>query len=124
VKLPRFTAGTVLHNQYVRAGGDFNRMVDSAARRRAALPVGQLVADLRDIVGSRRLAPGQKLADALMDVLVHGQDITVPLGLAHPMPPEAARTSAVPLLAGRTATLSRLSGAGTAQLATTSRDHR
>ncbi len=64
--------------EIVRARGSFNRMVDRTARRHAARPVDQLVAELRDTVGSRRLAPGQKLADALMDVLVHGQDIAVP----------------------------------------------
>lgn len=50
--------------------------------------------DLRDIVGSRRLAPGQRLRDALMDVLVHGQDIAVPLGRCRAMPLEAGRASA------------------------------
>lgn len=80
--------------EIVRARGSFNRMVDNTARQHAIHPVDQLVAELRGIVGSRRLAPGQKLADALMDVLVHGQDIAVPLGLHHPMPPEAARASA------------------------------
>lgn len=155
---PRMGVPTVLV-EIVRARGSFNRMVDSTARRRSTRPVGQLVADLRDIVGSRRLAPGQKLADALMDVLVHGQDIAVPLNKTHPMPLEAARVSAehlwrigfpfharkrlrgfrlsatdvdwaagdgaevrgsiealLPLLAGRTATLPRLSGAGVAEL--------
>lgn len=146
--------------ELVRAGGSFNRMVDRSARRHAVSPVDQLVTELRGIVGTRRLAPGQKLADALMDVLVHGQDIAVPLGRRHPMPPEAARASAehlwrigfpfharkklrgfrlnatdvdwaagegaeisgpidaiLPLLAGRTATLPRLTGRGAAHLA-------
>lgn len=146
--------------EIVRARGSFNRMVDRTARRHAARPVDQLVAELRDTVGSRRLAPGQKLADTLMDVLVHGQDIAVPLGLRHQMPLEAARASAehlwrigfpfharktlrgfrlhatdvdwavgdgaeitgsidaiLPLLAGRTATLPRLTGQGAAHLA-------
>lgn len=146
--------------ELVRARGSFDRMVDRTARRHAARPVDQLVAELRGIVGSRRLAPGQKLADALMDVLVHGQDIALPLGRRHPMPLEAARSSAehlwrigfpfhtrtklcgyrfsatdvdwaagdgaviqgpieaiLPLLAGRTATLPRLTGDGAAQLA-------
>ncbi len=80
--------------ELVRARGSFNRMVDRTARRHAADPVDHLVAELHGIVGSRRLAPGQKLADALMDVLVHGQDIAVPLGRRHQMPLEAARASA------------------------------
>ena len=146
--------------EIVRARGSFNRMVDRTARRHAARPVDQLITELHGIVGSRRLAPGQKLADALMDVLVHGQDIAVPLGRRRQMPPEAARASAehlwrigfpfharkklrgfrlsatdvdwaagagaeirgpvdaiLPLLAGRTATLPRLTGEGAAHLA-------
>jgi len=146
--------------ELVRARGSFNRMIDRTARRHAARPIDQLVAELHGIVGSRRLAPGQKLADALMDVLVHGQDIAVPLGRRRPMPSQAARVSAehlwrigfpfharkklrgfrlsatdvdwaagagaeitgpidaiLPLLAGRTATLPRLTGQGAAHLA-------
>lgn len=84
--------GTVV--EFARAGGSFNRMINDTAQRHAVRPVEQLVAELRGIVGSRRLAPGQRLPDAVMDVLVHGQDIAVPLGRRHPMPPGAARASA------------------------------
>lgn len=80
--------------EFARARGSFNRMIYGTARRHAARPVDQLVAELRASVGSRRLAPGQKLADALMDVLVHGQDIAIPLGRRRDMPADAARASA------------------------------
>ncbi len=50
----------------------------------------QIVAALRAMVGSRRKVPGTSDRDPLMDVLVHGQDIAVPLGIARPMPVEAA----------------------------------
>jgi uncharacterized protein (TIGR03083 family) len=77
-----------------RARGSFNRMVHDTAKRQALRSTGELVALVRAGVGSRRLAPGQKLKDALMDVLVHGQDIALPLGRHRPMPSEAAITSA------------------------------
>ncbi|GEL19250.1 maleylpyruvate isomerase family mycothiol-dependent enzyme [Pseudonocardia asaccharolytica] len=80
--------------EFVRARGSFDRMIDASARWHATRGTDQLVADLRGIVGSRRLAPGQRLADALMDVLVHGQDIALPLGRRREMPAEAARASA------------------------------
>lgn len=80
--------------EVIRARRSFDRMVDVTARRRAAEPTDRLVAQLRAIAGSRRLAPGQKLPDAVMDVLVHGQDIAVPLGLARPVPTPAAVASA------------------------------
>ncbi|NGO15208.1 maleylpyruvate isomerase family mycothiol-dependent enzyme [Streptomyces sp. HC44] len=78
----------------VRARGSFNRMVDNTARREAARPPVELVAALQAASGSRHLAPGQKLAVVMMDVLVHGQDIAIPLGIDRPMPLEAARYSA------------------------------
>lgn len=78
----------------VRARGSFNRMVDNTARQEAVRPPAELVAELRAASGSRHLAPGQKLADAMMDVLVHGQDIAIPLCIDRPMPLEAARFSA------------------------------
>ncbi|MFC4910130.1 maleylpyruvate isomerase family mycothiol-dependent enzyme [Actinomadura gamaensis] len=80
--------------EFVRARGDFDRMVDGTARREARRPVGQICAELRRASTSRHLAPGQSLADAMLDVLVHGQDIAVPLGVERPMPPEPARLSA------------------------------
>jgi uncharacterized protein (TIGR03083 family) len=50
----------------------------------------QIVAALRGMVGSRRKVPMTADRDPLMDILVHGQDITVPLGIDRPMPAEAA----------------------------------
>ncbi|MEO3783952.1 maleylpyruvate isomerase family mycothiol-dependent enzyme [Actinocorallia sp. B10E7] len=90
---PRMPLRTLLV-EAARAGGRFNRLVDNTARRKAELPREELVAELRAAVGTRRLAPGQKLADALMDVLVHGQDLAIPLGVERAMPLEAARVSA------------------------------
>ncbi|HEY0636397.1 MAG TPA: maleylpyruvate isomerase family mycothiol-dependent enzyme [Pseudonocardiaceae bacterium] len=83
---PRFTYATAFL-EFARARGSFDRMVhDTAVRRAAARTPEELVLDLRATVGSRRLAPGQQLMDALMDVLVHGQDIALPLDLRRPMP--------------------------------------
>lgn len=50
----------------------------------------EIVAALRAMVGSRKKIPVTTERDPLMDVLVHGQDITVPLGIDRPMPVEAA----------------------------------
>jgi uncharacterized protein (TIGR03083 family) len=77
-----------------RARGSFNRMIDNTAKREAARAVGDLVAELRGASGSRHLAPGQKLTDAMMDVLVHGQDIALPVGIDRAMPLQAARAAA------------------------------
>lgn len=50
----------------------------------------QIVAAMRAMVGSRRKVPLTNDRDPLMDVLVHGQDIAVPLGIDRPMPTDAA----------------------------------
>ena len=54
----------------------------------------QIVAALRGMVGSRKHIVGTKPLDPLTDVLVHGQDIAVPLGIDRPMPAAPAAASA------------------------------
>lgn len=90
---PQITIGGALV-EFTKARGSFHRMVHDTAVKQAALPTAELVALLRGAVGCRRLAPGQKLKDALMDVLVHTQDVALPLGRTWPMPAQAATTSA------------------------------
>jgi len=90
---PRMKIGKTL-GAFVRARGSFNQMVDQTARAEARRPTDELVAELRGIVGSRKLAPGQSLKNALMDVMVHSQDITLPLGVERHMPVEAAVVAA------------------------------
>ena len=91
--LAHMTAGRALV-AVVRARGDFDRMVLDTARLHAAAPPQQLVAELRAMVGSRRTAPGITSLEPLLDVLVHGQDIGLPLGRRRRMPVDAAATAA------------------------------
>lgn len=73
----------------VRSGFRFDpmmqRLVRSDNRTR-----DQITTALRAMVGSRRRPPTPTPLDPLMDVLVHGQDIAVPLGIDRPMPVPAA----------------------------------
>ncbi len=65
------------------------RLWDAAAAiaiAHAALPTDQLVAQLRRDAAARTLPSFTNPENALLDVLVHGQDIAVPLGLSHPVP--------------------------------------
>lgn len=78
----------------LRAGGSLQRMIHDSAVRHAALPPEHLTAQLRGMRGSRRTAPGVSSLEPLLDVLVHGQDIAVPLGRSRTMPVEAAATAA------------------------------
>lgn len=49
-----------------------------------------IVAALRGMVGSRKKILGTSDRDPLMDILIHGQDIAVPLGINRAMPVQAA----------------------------------
>lgn len=78
----------------VRARGDFDRMeIDLAARRASAHPTGELVAQLRASADSARRFPGSAPIDPLMDLVVHAQDITRPLGLPYASPPDVVAAS-------------------------------
>lgn len=75
----------------IRSGFNFDRMEDRFARERAArFRPEELIAQIRETAGSPHRTPGAKLADPLLDALVHGQDIARPLGLARPVPLEPA----------------------------------
>jgi uncharacterized protein (TIGR03083 family) len=78
----------------LRAGGRLQRMIHDSAVRHASLPPAQLADQLRGMTGSRRTAPGVTPIEPLLDVLVHGQDIAVPLGRRRTMPVLAATTAA------------------------------
>ncbi|MFF7564963.1 maleylpyruvate isomerase family mycothiol-dependent enzyme [Streptomyces pseudovenezuelae] len=89
----RFSRGRVVR-EMVRARGNWNRMIHDSAVREADAPVTEIVAGLRSIIGSRRLAPTTSPREPLLDLLVHGQDIALALGRARPVPPVAARDAA------------------------------
>lgn len=77
----------------VRTGFRYNAMIRYAAVR-SPLTHEEIVTTLRGFVGSRRRAPFVTELEPLLDVLVHTQDICVPLGLEHRMPVDAAVAAA------------------------------
>ena len=78
----------------VKARGNTDRAIRDSARERAAeLSTDQIVDRIRGMVGSRRHNAGVTCRETLIDVLVHGQDIAVPVGRRHDAPPEAAATA-------------------------------
>ncbi|MFI0410204.1 maleylpyruvate isomerase family mycothiol-dependent enzyme [Actinomadura sp. 3N508] len=82
--------------------GSLDRTIQHAAcRRAAALTNEQLIARIRGTVGSRRHNVGVTYLETLTDILVHGQDIAVPLGLRHDVPSHAAAVAAGRLLTMR-----------------------
>lgn len=78
----------------IRARGDVDRLIhDTAVRLADRTPTHALLADLRATIDSRAVPPGTTPLDRLMDLLVHGQDIAVPLGADRVMPGDAAQWS-------------------------------
>ncbi len=73
-------------------GGDFTRLSNVVADRDAALPVSTLLADLRDGVMHQWTPPGGGQAGALNHVVIHGLDITVPLGASRRPPDPSIRS--------------------------------
>ncbi|MFA4084464.1 maleylpyruvate isomerase family mycothiol-dependent enzyme [Mycobacteroides salmoniphilum] len=78
----------------IRARGDLNRFIAATGVREGSVPPADLLASVRASVGSRRKPPGVQPIDRLMDHLVHGQDIAIPLGWQRGMPVRAARLAA------------------------------
>ena len=78
----------------IRARGSFHRLNHDVAVRHAARPTRDIVAELRMHADSRRIPVVANYRNVLFDVLVHTQDIAIPLGRDHPMPSEAARAGA------------------------------
>ena len=78
----------------IRAHGSFHRLNHDVAVRHAARPTRAIVAELRMHADSRRLPVVTNYRNILFDVLVHAQDIAIPLGRDYPMPSEAARVGA------------------------------
>jgi uncharacterized protein (TIGR03083 family) len=82
--------------------GSLDQTIQHAARRRAgALPTGQIIAEIRRTAGSRRHNIGVSYLETLTDILVHGQDITIPLGRQYDMPRQAAATATSRVLSMR-----------------------
>ncbi|GAS89372.1 maleylpyruvate isomerase family mycothiol-dependent enzyme [Mycolicibacterium brisbanense] len=73
----------------LKSGFRFDAMVRRAAVDDTQTPQ-EITAKLRAMAGSRRRPPMTAEVDPLMDILVHTQDICIPLGIDRPMPTEAA----------------------------------
>ena len=73
----------------LRARGDLWEFGRRIAVEWAARPTGEIVDTLRDQAASRRRPVVTNDRNVLLDVVVHGQDIAIPLGVDRPVPTEA-----------------------------------
>ena len=70
---------------------DFTRLSNEVARRDASLPADELVANLRSDVMQGWTPPGGGYHGALNHVVIHGLDVSVPLGVPRRSPDETIR---------------------------------
>jgi uncharacterized protein (TIGR03083 family) len=78
----------------VRARGNFDRLNHDLAVWNAQQPTSMLTTELRQNAGSRDLPAVTNYRNIVFDVLVHGQDIAIPLDKSLQFSPEAGSAAA------------------------------
>lgn len=92
---PQVPGMTSMISDAVRARGSFHRLNHDVSVRHADARTGaQLVAELRTHATSRRLPVVTNYRNILFDVLVHAQDIAIPLGRELATPRDGAVAAA------------------------------
>ncbi len=81
-----------------KSGFRFDSMIQRLGREDPRSQT-EIATALRGMAGSRKRVPGTSVQQPLIELLVHGQDITVPLGIDRPMPLDGAREAAQKLAA-------------------------
>jgi uncharacterized protein (TIGR03083 family) len=81
---------TAVAGELIRARGSFENATRDLAVRFAERPGADLVAEIRQHAASRRLPKVTNYRNIVLDILVHGQDIAIPLGIPREMPKAAA----------------------------------
>ena len=79
---------------FAKARGNYARFNTVASRRRAARGPTQLLQDLRTTAESRSVPWLVNPANVMWDILVHAQDIAIPLGIHFATPPGAGAAAA------------------------------
>ena len=74
-----------------RCGFDFTRLSNEVAARDAILPADELIANLRSEVMQHWAPPGGGYHGALNHAVIHGLDVTVPLGVGRLAPDQTIR---------------------------------
>ena len=85
----------------LRHPGGLNHVINASARDRATLPTDRIIAEIRGMIGSRRHNVGVTPLETLIDIVVHGQDMAIPLGRPLEVAPGVAATAAARVWASR-----------------------
>ncbi|MFP5282381.1 MAG: hypothetical protein ACLGIF_02910, partial [Actinomycetes bacterium] len=85
----------------LRHPGGLNHVIHAAAVSSAERPTEELIAEIRGTIGSRRHNVGVTPRETLIDIIVHGQDIAIPLRRRLEVDPGAAATAATRVWSGQ-----------------------
>ncbi|OHV30351.1 MULTISPECIES: maleylpyruvate isomerase family mycothiol-dependent enzyme [Pseudofrankia] len=77
-----------------RSPGGMKRIIHRSACLRAATPTEQMITEIRGMVGSRKHNAGVTCRETLIDILVHGLDVAIPLDRPLETPADAAAVAA------------------------------
>jgi uncharacterized protein (TIGR03083 family) len=82
----------------LRHPGSINHVIHAAAVSEAnRRPPEQLITQIRDTIGSRRVNVGMTPRETLLEIIVHGQDMAIPLRRQLAVPAKAAAFTATQL---------------------------
>ena len=87
---PQPSTVRTLVGEFIRARGNVNKATRDLAVHFAERPGVDLVAEIRQHAASRVLPKVTNYRNIVLDILVHGQDIAVPLDISREVPTEAA----------------------------------
>ena len=92
--MQQMTLGDALKG-FLRHPGGMNHVIHAAAVSDAnRRPAEELIAEIAGMIGSRRLNVGVTPRETLIDIIVHGQDMAIPLGRRLEVPPKTAAAAA------------------------------
>ena len=87
---------------FLQHPGSMNHVIHAVAVSAAAQSADQLLAGIKGMLGSRRTNVGLTPRETLIDIIVHGQDIAIPLRRRLDVPTEAAQEAATHVWSYRT----------------------
>lgn len=106
---PSEAVGLVLRHPRLLRHPALNAFIRESARLQAqALGTDEIIGRIREGIGSRRHNPGVTPLETLTDIVVHSQDIAVPLGLPLEMEPGPSALAATRRWATRDTWLARV----------------
>ena len=97
---------TLLRHPGILRRPTLNGLIHNAALVQSRLPRQEITAGIRALFGSRRHNVGVTPRDTHTDIVLHGQDIALPLGKDLPLDPAEAAVAADRLWEARTSRLS------------------